>query len=76
MLHDFLSDYAKPEMLTASQVLGAFWEDNGNLVHELKRLHTNLVNSMNRTFQPQRNTLRSMKSKIGLRVAMCTPSLG
>jgi hypothetical protein len=42
MLHAFLSDYAKPEMFIALQVLRVFWEDNGNLVHELKRLHTNI----------------------------------
>ncbi len=40
MLLGFLSDYSKPEMFTALQVLRTFWEDNGNLVLELKRLHT------------------------------------
>ena len=42
MLHAFLSDYAKPEMFNALQVLHAFWKDHGNLVHELKRLHTDI----------------------------------
>jgi hypothetical protein len=65
MLHAFLSDYANPEMFTALQVLRGFWDDNGTLVHELKRLHTNIGELDESDLSAAQKYVVEYESKIG-----------
>src|SRR5689334_4449556 len=65
MLHVFLTDYARPEMFTALQVLRVFGEENGNLVHELKRLHANIGEVDESDVSAARKYVVEYESKIG-----------